>query len=65
MPIESEHGTVDIDKYNESLKREPERDELRVRNTAPNLHARQQQTLREMGMQIVDHKLVPITNGSH
>lgn len=63
--IESEHGTVDIDKYNESLKREPERDELRIRNTAPNLHARQQQTLREMGMQIVDHKLVPITNGSH
>jgi hypothetical protein len=64
--IESEHGTVDIEKYNASLKREPERDELRVKNTAPNLHAKQQATLRLMGCRISDdgHRLVPISNGA-
>lgn len=66
--IESEHGTVDIEKYNESLRREPERDELRVKNTAPNLRARQQETLKREypGMRISDdgHRLVPVSNGS-
>jgi hypothetical protein len=31
---ESEEGTVDVEKYNDSLKREPERDRLRAERTS-------------------------------